>query len=74
MYLLGSTKISVKLQVMIRVDNVGAIFMASTITITSYNKHIDIRCMYVNEYVEDRIEKIFFLSLLKMTATFAKKP
>ena len=39
--LLGSTKISVKLPVMTRVDNVGAIFMASNITTMSGTKYED---------------------------------
>ena len=38
--LLGSMKISVK---QVRKDNVGIIFMARNITITSHTKHVDIR-------------------------------
>ena len=41
--LLGSMKISVELLVTVRVDDVGAIFMASNITTMSYTKHVDIR-------------------------------
>ena len=41
--LLGSMKISVKLPVMVRVDNVGAIFMAIYITTKSHTKCVDIR-------------------------------
>ena len=51
--LLGSMKISVKHPVMVRMDNVGAIFMASNIRTTCHTKHVDIRYKYVNEYVED---------------------
>ena len=43
----GSMKISVQLPVMVRVENVGAVFMASNITITSHMKYIDIRYKYI---------------------------
>ena len=47
---------------MVRVDNnIGAIFVESNITTMSHTKHIDIRYMYVNEYVKDRIMKIIFV-------------
>ena len=46
---------------MFRVDNIGAIFMASNITTTSCTKHVDIRYKYVNEFVEDEIVKIVFV-------------
>ena len=58
--LLGSMKVSVKLPVMVRVDNVGTIFMASNITTTACTKQIDIRYKYVNEYMEDRLVQIIF--------------
>ena len=63
--LLGRNKIVVEYPVIVRVDNTGAIFMASNIIITCHTKHVDIRYKYVNEYVE--------LSLLIMTATFSQK-
>ena len=34
--------------------------MASNITITCHTKHVDLRCTYVNEYVEDGVVKIIF--------------
>ena len=71
--LLGSMTILVKLPVMVRVDNVGAILMASNITTTSCTMHMDISFKYVNEYVEDRAVKIILNCLLKMTATFSQK-
>ena len=43
---------------MIRVDNLGAIFMAGIITAARHVKHVDIRYTYGNKYVEDRIAKI----------------
>ena len=53
--LLGSMKIIVKYPVMVRVDNVGAIFMASNIMTMCHTKHVDIRYKCVNDYVEDGV-------------------
>ena len=47
--------------VMVRVDNLGSILMASNITTTSCTKHVDIRYKYVNEYVEHEVVKIVFV-------------
>ena len=49
--LLKSMKIPVKYSIMARVDNIGAIFMASNITTTCHTKHVDTRYRYVNEYM-----------------------
>ena len=49
------------LLVMVRVDSVEAIFMASNITNTSPIKHVGIRYKYVNEFMEDRAVKIIFM-------------
>ena len=54
-------KISVTLQVMVKLDNVDAIFMTSSITTTSHTKHVDIRYKYVNENVEDGIVNTIFI-------------
>ena len=59
--LLGSMKVSFKLPVMVRVDNIGATFMASNMTAMSHTKHVDIRYKYVKEYVEDGVVKIIFV-------------
>ena len=48
--LLGTMKIFVKYPVMVRVYNIGAIFMASNITTMSCTKHMNIRYKIVNEY------------------------
>ena len=54
-------EISVKLPVIVHVDNVGAIFMVSNVTTTSGTKHADIRYKYVNKYVEDVMMKIMLV-------------
>ena len=59
--LLENMQIIVKYPVMVRVDNVGAIFMASNIMTTSHTKHVDIRYKYVNKCIEDGIVKIIFV-------------
>ena len=59
--LLGCMKISVKIPVMARVDNIGAAFVASNINTTSCTKHIDARYKYVGAYVEKRVVKKFFV-------------
>ena len=59
--LLGSMKITVKYQIMVRVDNIGTIFMASNIATMPCNRHVDVRYKYVNMYVKDRIVNIIFV-------------
>ena len=54
-----------KLPMIVHVDNVGAIFMASNVTTTSWIIHVYIRYKYVNEYVEDGIVKIVFVILVE---------
>ncbi len=54
-------EIKVKLPVIVRVDNIGAIFMSKNITTTSRSKHVDVRTKYINEYVEDSVLKIIFV-------------
>ena len=44
--LLQSMNIVVKLQVMVRIDKIGAIFMTGNVTTTSHSKHLDIRYKY----------------------------
>ena len=47
--LLGSMKLAIKIPVIVRVDNVGAIFMASNISTASCTKDFDIKYNYVTE-------------------------
>ena len=60
--LLKILKISIKLPVMVRVDNGGTIFMVSFNTTTYSTKDTDIMYKYVNEYLEDRIAILFVKS------------
>ena len=63
--LLGGRKISVKHQVMVRVDDLEAILMASNIATMPHTKHIDIRHKYANKYVKDKVVKIIFVKSAK---------
>ena len=44
---------------MVRLDNIGAIFMASSITTTCHTKHVDIWYKYVNEYMDGVVVIVF---------------
>ena len=59
--LLEAMKIKVELPVIVRVDNIGAIFMGTNVTTTSRTKHVDIRTKYVREYQENGVVKIIFV-------------
>jgi hypothetical protein len=50
-----------KLPIICRVDNIGAIFMAENITTSSRAKHLDLRARYVTEFIDDGFIKIIFV-------------
>ena len=56
-----SMGIPVKLPVIVRVDNVGAIFMSENVSTSSRTKHTDTRYHYVREFVEEGFVKIIFV-------------
>ena len=59
--LLESLNINVELPIIVRLDNVGAIFMSGNKITTSQAKHINICTKYINEYCEDGKFKIIFV-------------
>jgi hypothetical protein len=59
--ILESLDIRVKLPIVVRVDNVGAIFMSENVSTSSRTRHVDIRYHYVREFVEDGFIKIIFV-------------
>ena len=71
--LLESMKVSIKYPVMVRVDNEGAIFMASNIRTTCCIKHVDIKYKYVNKHVEDGVVKIIFVKSADDDSDFSPK-
>ena len=56
-----SLNMSVELPVVVRVDNVGAIYLANNLNTSQRTKHIDVRYNYVREFVEDDFIKIYFV-------------
>ena len=55
-------KISVKLPVMVRVDNMGSTFMSGNINVMSHINHVGIRYKYMNEYFEGGMVTIIFVN------------
>ena len=60
--LLDCIAIKYQLPVTVRVDNIGAIFMSKNINTPSRTKHVDVRTKYVNEFCENGIVKIIFIT------------
>ena len=58
---LQSLSIPVKMPVTVRVDNVGAIFLAENVTTSQRTRHIDVRYHFVREFVMDGFIKIVFV-------------
>ena len=59
--LLQSIGIEIELPIIVRVDNVGAIFMSENTSTSGRTKHVDMRYHYVNEMVLDGFLKIKFV-------------
>jgi len=56
-----SMGIPVKFPIIVRVDNVGAIFMSENITTSQRTKHVDIWYHFVCKFMEDGFIKIIFM-------------
>ena len=56
-----SMEIKVKKPVTIRVDNIGAIYMAKDSNTSQRSKHIDVRYKYVTEFVDEGFCEIIFV-------------
>ena len=66
-------EISVKLPVMVRVENVGATFIAGNVTLSSHIMHVNRRYKHVNLYVEDgMVKKVFVKSADKISNILTK--
>ena len=59
--LLKEMGFAVELPITVRVDNIGAIFMAENMQVSQRTKHIDTRLRFVNQYVDDGFIKIKFV-------------
>ena len=60
-YLLECLGISVKLPIIVRTDNIGAIFMAENSSSGVRKRHIDTRYFFIHEHMEDGFIKIVFV-------------
>ena len=58
---LESMGIVVEKPITVRVDNVGAIYMAENGGISQRTKHIDLKTKFVTQYVEDGFIKVIFV-------------
>ena len=50
-----------KTPIIVKVDNVGAIFMSENVTTSQRTRHVDIRYKFVREFIEDKFLKIIFV-------------
>jgi hypothetical protein len=55
--------IKVKLPIIIRVDNMGAIFMTDNVSVSQRTKHVDLRTKFINQYVDNGSIKIKFVKM-----------
>jgi hypothetical protein len=46
--------------IVVRVDNIGAIFMGENISISQRTKHVDVRAKFVTEMIVEGIFKVIF--------------
>ena len=53
--------IMIKLPILVKVDNVGAIYLSNNFSLGQRTKHIDIRRHFVREFMEDGILKTVFV-------------
>jgi hypothetical protein len=58
---LESLGIKVETPIIVKVDNVGAIFMADNVIAMSHTKHIDTQYLFVREFVEEGFIKVIFV-------------
>ncbi len=52
--------INEELPIVVRVNNIGAIFMSENIQVLQGTKHVDTRLRFVNQFVSDGFLKSFF--------------
>ena len=68
-----SMGIELKLPIVIRVDNIGAIFMSENTLTSGHTKHVDVRYHSVNEMVLDGFLKIKFVKTVENVADIFTK-
>ena len=54
-------ELEIEYPIMIRVDNIGAIYLANNQVLSNRTKHIGVRYHFVRDYIEDGIVQIKFV-------------
>ena len=72
-YLLRSMFIEVKLPIIVRCDNVGAIFMAENSSSGVRTRHVDTRYHFVREHIVDEFIKVVFVKSVENDADLFTK-
>jgi hypothetical protein len=60
-YLLNDIHVQVKIPIIVKTDNVGAIFMSENASTGVRTRHVDTRYHFVREFIEDGFIKIEFV-------------
>ena len=71
--LLESMGIKVQLPIVVRIDNIAAMFMAETANASSRSRHIDVKYHFIQEFVENGFIKIEFVTTDKNLADMFTK-
>ena len=71
--LLSSMGVKVRLPIVIRVDNIGAIFMSENVAVSQRTKHIDVRYRFVQQFVIDGFIKVIFVKTIDNDADIFTK-
>jgi hypothetical protein len=72
-FLMKGLEVDIKLLIVVRCDNVGAIFMAENSSSGIKTRHIDTKYHFVNEHVKDGSIKIIFVKSSIIDADIFKK-
>jgi hypothetical protein len=72
-YLLESIDVNVKLPIIVRCDNVGAIFMAENSSSGVCTRHVDTRYHFIQEHIEDGFIQIVFVKSCENDADLCTK-
>ncbi len=62
-----------KTPIIVRVDSVGAIFIAENVAVSQRTKHIDVRYRSVHEFIMDCFLKIIFVCTMENQADIFMK-
>ena len=68
-----SIGIHVELPVVVEVDNLGSIFLASNVGSSLRTKHVDIQFRFVREYYENGVTLVQFISTVQQRSDVITK-